>query len=137
MPRSSLAKVPTVTLKKELARRLEDLPRLKARRDELSKQIAELQGLTAAETPPQPTTARPAGKKRRRARKAKNTVSLVDALAQAMEGKKSVSIAEAAEAVLASGYKSKSRDFPNLVGMTLSHDERFERVSRGCYRVKG
>jgi len=86
MPRMSLAKLSTVALKKELQRRLEALPKLIAQRDELNRQIAEL---------------------------------------------------EAVAGVLATGYTSTSKDFPDLVKKTLANDKRFERVARGVYRVKG
>jgi hypothetical protein len=137
MPKVRLAGVPTEALKKELQRRLEALPKLIAQRDDLSRQIAELEALSAGEEAPKPTKARAPKKQGRRAKRAKNTVSLASALAEVIKTKESMSIAQAAEAVLASGYKSKSKDFPNLVSMTLSRDKRFERVGRGVYRVKG
>jgi len=133
MPRLRLAKVPTEVLKKELSRRFGALPKLIAERNELNRQIAELEALASAEKPPTPAKTRAPRKKGPRA---KNAVSLVDALTQAMKGKESMSIPDAAQAVLASGYKSKSKDFANLVSMTLARDERFERVARGQYKVK-
>ena len=36
-----------------------------------------------------------------------------------------------------SGYRSKSKDFRNIVGMALSQDKRFKRVRRGAYTLKG
>jgi hypothetical protein len=137
MPRLSLAKVATDALKKELQRRLEALPKLIAQRDELNRQIAELDALGAVEKGPEPTSVPAPGKRARRAKRAKNPVSLASALAEAIKAKESMSIADATQAVLASGYKSKSKDFPNLVSMTLARDTRFERVGRGLYRVKG
>jgi hypothetical protein len=36
------------------------------------------------------------------------------------------------------GYKSKSKDFQNIVSITLSTDKkRFRRVRRGVYALKG
>ena len=137
MPRMSLAKLSTVALKKELQRRLEALPELIAQRDDLNRRIAQLEALGAVEKAPEPTSV-PAPKKRgRRAKHAKSPMGLASTLAEAIKAKESVSVAEAAEAALASGYKSKSKDFPNLVNMTLASDKRFERVARGVYRVKG
>ena len=136
MPRLSLAKVATLALKKELQRRLEALPELIAQRDQLSRQIAELEALGAVEKAPEATKV-PAPKKRgRRAKRAKSAVGLASTLAEVMKAKETMSIAEAVEGALASGYKSKSKDFPNLVNMTLASDKRFQRVARGVYRVK-
>ena len=137
MPRMSLAKVATDALKKELQRRLEALPELIAQRDELNRQIAELEALGAAKEAPEPMKVPAPRKRGRRAKRAKSPMSLVSTLAEVIKVKESMSIREAAEAVLASGYKSKSKDFPNLVSMTLASDKRFERVARGMYRVKG
>jgi hypothetical protein len=137
MPRLSLARVSTEALKGELLRRLEALPKLIAQRDELSRQIAELEALAAVEEAPGRPRARAARKGTRKAIRAKNPVTLSEALGKALKGKENTSIAEAAEAVLASGYKSKSKDFSNLVAMTLSKDKRFERTGRGQYRVSG
>ena len=137
MPRRSLAKVSTDALKKELQRRLEVLPKLIAQRDELNCRIAELEALGAVEKAPKPTSMPAAKKRGRRAKRTKSAVSLASTLAEAIKAKETMSVAEAAEAVLASGYKSKSKDFPNLVNMTLASDKRFERVARGVYRVKG
>jgi hypothetical protein len=137
MPRLSLAKVATDALKKELSRRLEALPKLIAQRDGLNRQIAELEALGAAKEAPEPMKV-PAPRKRGwRATRATSPMSLVSTLAEVIKTKDSMPIREAAEAVLASGYKSKSKDFPNLVSMTLASDKRFERVARGVYRVKG
>jgi hypothetical protein len=41
---------------------------------------------------------------------------------EALKVKGKLTVAEAADAVLAAGYKSKSKDFRNIVGMTLSKD---------------
>jgi hypothetical protein len=63
--------------------------------------------------------------------------SLSGALADALGAKGKLTIAEAAEAVLAAGYRSKSKGFRNLVSMMLSKDRRFRRVRRGVYALKG
>ena len=135
MPRLSLAKVSTVALKEELRRRLEALPRLIAQRDELNRRIAELEALAATEEAPKPAKAPAPKKKARKATRAKNPVALPEALAEAIKGKESMSIASAAEAVLASGYKTASKNFRNLVKQVLSHDKRFKRVGKGQYTL--
>jgi hypothetical protein len=57
-------------------------------------------------------------------------------LAESLKAKGKLTLAEAAEASLAAGYKSKSKDFRNLVSMTLSKDKRFKRVGRGVYALR-
>jgi len=136
MPRSSLANVSTAVLKEELRRRLAALPKLTAQRDELNRQIAELEALGATTEAPAPKKAPPPKKMARKAKRAKNPVTLAEALAQAIKAKESMSIAEATEAVLASGYKSTSKNFKHVVKQTLSHDKRFKRVGTGQYAVK-
>jgi hypothetical protein len=137
MPRLSLAKVATDALKKELQRRLEALPKLIAQRDELNCRIAELEASGAVEKAPEPTKVPAPRKRGRRPKHAKSAVSLASTLAEVIKTKGSMSIAEAVEGALASGYKSKSKDFPNVVSMTLANDKRFGRVARGVYRLKG
>ena len=137
MPRMSLAKLSTVALQKELQRRLEALPKLIAQRDELNRRIAEIEGVPAAEQAPKPTTEPAPMKKRPRAKRAKNPITLPEALVQAISGQKGVSISEAVAGVLATGYTSTSKDFPNIVKKTLANDKRFQRVARGVYQVRG
>jgi len=48
-----------------------------------------------------------------------------------------LTVAQATAAVQMAGYKSKSKDFQNIVGITLSTDKkRFRRVRRGVYALK-
>jgi len=103
MPRSSLASVSTAVLKEELRRRLAALPKLIAQRDELNRQIAELEALGATAEAPAPKKAPSPKKMARKVQRAKNPVTLAEALAKAIKAKESMSIAEATEAVLASG----------------------------------
>ncbi len=125
-------------LKKEIARRQRKLPTLIAARDALNCQIAELEGLAGAK-PTVVVRRKKAGTRKaaRRAVKPAREGSLSSTLAEAIKAKGKLTIAEAAEAALAAGYKSKSKDFGNLVSMTLSKDRRFRRVRRGVYRVRG
>ena len=136
MPRLSLGKVSTAALKEELRRRLEALPKLIAQRDELNRQIAELEALGATAEAPTLEKAPAPKRKARKAKRAKNPVALPEALAEAIKGKESMSIASAAEAVLAAGYKTTSKNFRNLVKQVLSHDKRFKRVGKGQYTLK-
>ena len=63
--------------------------------------------------------------------------SLTSLLVQALTGKKAVSVKDAMAAVLATGYKSKSKSFRSLVNQTLSKGPRFRSVGRGMYALKG
>jgi TolA-binding protein len=69
----------------------------------------------------------------RRTPRAKNDVSLADALAAAIEVRARVSVAEAADLVLKNGYTSNSKKFAMTVATTLGKDSRFRRVERGLY----
>ncbi|MBM3984860.1 MAG: hypothetical protein FJ296_04095 [Planctomycetes bacterium] len=69
----------------------------------------------------------------RRTPRAKNAVSLGDALAAAIEVRACVNVAEAAELVLKNGYSSNSKKFAMSVATTLGKDSRFRRVERGLY----
>ena len=66
-------------------------------------------------------------------RRARNDISLGDALAGAMEVRAVVSPAEAAELVRSNGYKTNARNFAMMVSNTLAKDKRFKRISRGQY----
>jgi len=81
----------------------EMLPRLIAERDARDRQISELQGSSGA-----PVVVR----RVKRGRRAKNAVNLVDALATALKGKKSMGISELADAVLTAGYKTNLQGIP-------------------------
>jgi hypothetical protein len=134
---AKLAKVSVEDLKKEISRRQRKLPMLIAARDALNRQIAGLEGL--GDVKPTVKRRKKAGgrKAARRAVRPARAGSLSSALAAALKAKRKLTIAEAADAVLAAGYKSKSKDFRNLVSMTLSKDKRFKRVRRGVYALKG
>ena len=135
MPRTAkLANVSLEALEKEIRRRRKLLPSLIAKRDEMNRQIAELEtlGLPARKARP----GRGSAKKAKPRRRAKNKLSLADALAGVLKGKKSMSVAEAAEAVLAGGYKTTSAAFKSIVNQTLIKDKRFKSVSRGQYTLK-
>jgi chorismate mutase len=132
MPRAKLAKLSVEELKKEIMRRRKALPALIAKRDALNCQIAELQALGAVQ---------PAAKSRnrgmRKVRRAPKAGSLAGALIDVLTAKGRLSVADAATAVQAAGYKSKSKDFRNIVGMTLSQRAYYKRVGRGVYSLKG
>lgn len=135
MAKAKLANVSTADLRKEVERRQKRLDSLLAKRAEIDKEIDELKALGAS-------VAQPAGKKRRRKSAGKsrkrpsNKQSLADALAGVLKGKKSMGVSDAADAVLAAGYKTNSKNFRSIVNQTLIKDDRFKQVSRGQYSLK-
>jgi len=123
-------------LKKEILRRQRVLPKLIANRDALDKKIAELQGLGELKAVPKRARKKLAKKRARKAMRADRAGSLPSKLAEVLQGKGRMSIAEVTEAVLAAGYKSKSKAFQKIVGMTLAKDKRFKRVRKGQYTLR-
>jgi hypothetical protein len=137
MARVKLAKVSVEELKKEIRRRQGKLATLIAARDALNCRIAELEALCGAK--PTAVARKKAGRRKaaRRAVKPARAGSLSSTLAEALKAKGKWTVAEAAEAALAAGYRSKSKDFANIVSMALSKDKRFRRVRRGIYALRG
>lgn len=56
--------------------------------------------------------------------------------AKALTGKKGVTVGDAMDAVLASGYKTTSKGFRSIVNQTLIKDKQFKNVGRGKYALK-
>ena len=137
MAKVRLTKVSVEALKKEISRRQRKLPELIAARDTLNRLIAELEGLGGVK--PTAIARRKPGRPKgaRKAIRPARAGSLSSALMDALGAKGNLTVAEAADAVQAAGYKSKSKVFQNIVGMTLSKDKRFRRVRRGVYALKG
>ena len=135
MRRSRLSTIAISVLQQEIQRRQKMLPKLIAQRDALNLEIAELQGLAEpdARKAAKPQTA----PKKARRRRAKNKISLADALAQFAKGKAKVSVGQAMEGVLATGYKTKAKAFRQVVNKTLLQDKRFKNVGRGEFALKG
>jgi hypothetical protein len=136
MPRAKLANLSVEDLKKEIVRRQKALPKLVSKRDQLNRQIAELEALSAVK--PAAKRGRKAGgrKKIRRAQRASRPGSLTIALVEVLKEKGKLSVAEIAEAARAAGYKSRSKNFQTIVGMTLSQGKQFKRVKRGVYKLR-
>lgn len=65
----------------------------------------------------------------------RNDLYLLEALKRAM-GSRTMSVTEAADAVLKSGYSMTSPSFRQIVNSTLIRSGVFTRVDRGRYRVK-
>ena len=130
---SNLSRIPTAQIHAELRRRQRDVAALLARREALARKLAffdELLHGTSAQPAPTPNGA--VGRRRR----AVNAVSLPQALHAALKGK-TLSVTEAADAVLKSGYKTHSKSFRIQVNIALTkHPELFKRVERGRYTAK-
>ncbi|HZL98690.1 MAG TPA: hypothetical protein VFD43_00430 [Planctomycetota bacterium] len=80
---------------------------------------------------------RPALEGSPRRQRARNSTSLADALAQAVEPRATISPAEAAQLVLSNGYRSTAKTFGMVVANALAKDQRFRRVGRGRYERVG
>jgi hypothetical protein len=76
-------------------------------------------------------------KRARRMLKPARKGSLTSVLEKAFGRKGKLTVAEAAKAVVRAGYRSKSKDFGNIVSMALAKDKRFRRVRRGLYALRG
>lgn len=129
----ALTKMSTAELEAELARREKDQSKLVRRREKLLKEIAAIEKDLAF-------LGGGTGKGRRRGqssgtgrRRAKNDISLPDAIAKAMEVRAVVSPKEAAELVQKNGYKTTSDNFNMMVSNALAKDPRFKRLGRGQY----
>jgi len=131
-----LAKFPMDELLDEIDRRHARARVLTAERGRILPQMAELdaemgiavrpdRAAVPADGPlPAPSPRRP---------RAKNSVSLADALALAVEVRATVSPADAAQLALSNGYQSTAKNFGMVVANALAKDARFARRSRGQY----
>jgi hypothetical protein len=121
----------TVELQAELKRRERNAKRLVAKRNGLLMQVAEIDAELAALGKSIPRQlvqgVRPV---RHRAR---NDISLPDAIAAAMEIRARATPKEAAELVRGNGYKTTSKSFNMMVSNAMAKDQRFKRISRGQY----
>ena len=66
----------------------------------------------------------------------RNEVSLPAAMEAALQKKGTLKVGEIVDAVLASGYRSKSANFRGIVNQTLIKDKRFVSTGRGIYQLK-
>lgn len=129
----------------ELQRRRSALPQLEARRAELAAELEQINTAIAAlggsasvsavpsegarrGRPPKAAGAAAGGSRRR----PKNDAALPDALAKVLAGK-TMSVSDAADAVVKAGYKSNSAHFRTMVNIALLNKKRFKRVERGQY----
>lgn len=135
----ALSRISTAQLQAELKRREKDVSKLEAKRAKLLAQLAvldkEIAGLGGSAGGGRGAGRRAStgtGRKR-----AKNAMSLPDAIVAAMEVGAVVSPKEAAELVLTNGFQTTSKNFNMMVSNALAKDKRFKRQGRGQYeRIK-
>jgi hypothetical protein len=130
----ALRALSTSELQKELHRREKSARKLESRRAKLIKELTEVEekisflgGSTA-----KPTMGR-FGDLGRGRRRAKNDMTLPDAICAAMELRAVVTPKEASELVLANGFQTTSNNFNMMVSNALAKDTRFKRIGRGQY----
>jgi len=78
----------------------------------------------------EPAAPRP---RRRSGPRARNALSLADAIAAAVEVRAQITPAEAAELVRSNGYVTNASKFTMTVANALAKDTRFRRLARGIY----
>ncbi len=145
-----LKNVAVSDLRRELARRESGAAKLQATRAAISKQLAALEaeladlGMDAAPARrgrkpgrPKSSANKPGKVGRPKGKRAKNAMSLVDAILKGVPIGKTVSPAEAAVAAKRVGYKSSSANFGMIVANALGKDARFKKLGRGQYQVGG
>jgi hypothetical protein len=136
-PVSHLAGISTDLLRRELERRQRGLETLLARRDAIRAEIdaldARIRELEDEDRPPRRAPAGAPRSARLALPRPKNSISLPDAIALEVEPGQTVTPADAAKRVLASGYQTTAKTFTMVVANALSKDKRFKRIGRGTY----
>jgi hypothetical protein len=143
MPRPKLSNIPIETLKKELDRRIARVEALKAQRDRLGREIAELEGLAVKTTrkggrKPGPKAGRKpraarAGRKPKAARAGRKPLKqyIQQVMAKAPGG---MSTAAIEAAVIAAGYQTTAESIYNPI-LKVIRKGGYRKVSRGVYAV--
>jgi hypothetical protein len=149
---ASLRKLSVADLRRELERREKGSKKLLALHAKLSKQLAtidaELADLGVEVAPrrrpgrkPGPKPGRAPGRKAGRpakgtdgrSRRAKNAMTLLEAILKGVPSGKTISPAEAAVAAKATGYKTASKMFGQQVANCLAKAKEFKKLGRGQY----
>ncbi len=118
-------------IQKELEDKKKTLTKLRAERRDLQKRLAAVDRKISSISGSRHSTKAAAGRKPRRRR----GKPLADYIANVLKKSgKPMRTKDIAAAVRKAGYKSKSKDFYNIVATTL-RDDRFKRVSRGSYTL--
>ena len=130
---TSLTGLTNAQLQAELARRQSKVADLERRHRALSRRLAALEAKIRAAGGEVGGTV--PGRRSGTRRRATNKVSLADALRAILKGKP-LGVAEAADAVLKSGFKTTSKNFRTMVAIQLGKAKGIKRVSRGQYTAK-
>ena len=151
MPRAKLSVISTAALQAEIQKRMSGLAKLIAQRDDLDRQIAELQGTNApvTEAPAAVAPAKTKGKKRGR----KPGPKAVAVVAPAVAGKAKTTrkplaeyvkealtsgpqkIREIEKTVLVAGYPTKAANLYKPITKVLAQGG-FKRIEKGVYALK-
>ena len=129
----ALASLSETQLRAELVRRQSKLAGLERRHRTLSRRLATVEAMIRAaggEVGGAVPGRRGPGRRRPR-----NKVPLAAALRDVLKGR-TLGVAEAADAVLKSGFKTHSRNFRTMVAIQLGKAKGIKRVSRGQYTAK-
>jgi hypothetical protein len=68
--------------------------------------------------------------------RARNSMSLVEALKSVLSGGKPMKVADIVDAVQRKGYSSSSANFRGIVNQTLIKEKQFASAGRGVYQLK-
>ena len=147
MPRTAKLKISLEDLLAQLKKHQARLPKLQRLEKKLLKQLAVVQSEIAAlggavVSSSKAVRGRKPGRpaksaSRRGGKRAKNSVTLADAIVAVLSKDKSLSVGQIAAAVKANGYVSTSKTFETIIYQTIGRDKRVKRASRGQYQLKG
>jgi hypothetical protein len=145
----ALKSLSTRELRRELERREAGASKLAAQHRELTARLSSIDaelallgmdGAPARRGRPGPKPGRKPGRPRgtgTRGPRAKNAMSLIEAILQGVSSGSTVSPAQAAEAARKTGYKSSSPHFGMMVANALAKAPQFKRLGRGQYKRVG
>jgi hypothetical protein len=135
-----LSKLSSADLRREIERRERELHALIAKRDKLAAELAALDAQIReleGHSEPSRTRGRPAARGRHAKLvlpRPKNSISLTDAIAMAVEPGATVTPTEVANLVLANGYQTAAAKFAMGVANALNKNKGFKRVGREQYQ---
>ena len=136
--------VSIAALERALAEKQQQVASLQRRRQALLKRVAKvdkdiaaLTGKPAASAGQDEATTRPKKAKTKLRRRPKNAMTLRDAIVAVLsKSRKPLTAREMADGVLATGYRSKSKNLLQRVWTTVGKDERIDRREKGKYMVR-